>query len=354
MRRLEVIFLGFGNVGSTLLRQILETREVLAGRAGIHIATIALADISGMLYEEGGLSEERLRAALQAHASGRMLDSLPGILPLDEVRSVLRRGVILADLTASPHTAPILRAALDAGCGLVLANKIPLAAPWEEAHIFYENPKVRYEVTVGAGLPVIATLNYLLDTGDQVTAIEGCMSGTLGYLCAELERGTPYSVAVNMARQLGYTEPDPRDDLSGTDVMRKALILARTAGWPLERENLAVEALYPRELASVTVDEFLVAISGLDGEYAARRARAWSEGSVLRYAARVTPQAGMVGLMPVPRENVISMLRGPSNYIAFYTARYNEIPLAIAGPGAGREVTAAGVLGDIIELGKAL
>ncbi len=354
MHRIEVIFLGFGNVGSALLRQVLETREVLASRAGIQIVPIALADISGTLYEEGGLSEERLRAALQARAGGRLLESLPGILPPDEVRSILRPGAILADLTASPHTAPILRAALDIGCGLVLANKIPLAAPWEEARIFFEHPKVRYEVTVGAGLPVIATLNYLLDTGDQITAIEGCMSGTLGYLCAELERGTPYSVAVNRARELGYTEPDPRDDLSGTDVMRKALILARTAGWPLEQENLAVEALYPRELATVAVDEFLVAISSLDGEYAARRARAWSEGNVLRYVARVTPQAGMVGLMPMPRENVISMLRGPGNYIAFYTARYNEIPLAIAGPGAGREVTAAGVLGDIIELGKAM
>lgn len=354
MREVKVIFLGFGNVGSTLLRQVLETREVLAGRIGMRIVPIALADISGMVYDARGLPDETLHAALQAAASGHLLNSLPGALPLDEVQSALQPGVILADLTASPHTVPTLRAALEAGCGLVLANKLPLAAPWEEARLFFEHPKVRWEVTVGAGLPVIATLNYLLDTGDQVTAIEGCMSGTLGYLCSELERGASYSSAIKRARELGYTEPDPREDLSGMDVARKALILARTAGWALEQENLAVESLYPRELASVTVDEFLAAISGLDEEYAARRARAWNEGHTLRYVARVTPQAGMVGLTPVPRESAIGMLRGPGNYIAFHTTRYNEVPLVVAGPGAGREVTAAGVLGDIIELGKSI
>ncbi|MCX7682006.1 MAG: homoserine dehydrogenase [Anaerolineae bacterium] len=352
MHEIRLIFLGFGNVGSTLLRQVLETRETVASRAGVQIVPIALADISGVLYNAQGLPEETLRAALQAVASGRLLESLPGVLPLDAIRSALQPGVILADLTASPHTVPILKAALDAGCGLVLANKLPLAAPWEEARIFFEHPKVRWEVTVGAGLPVIATLNYLLDTGDQITAIEGCMSGTLGYLCSELEQEVPYSSAVRRARELGYTEPDPREDLSGMDVARKALILARTAGWPLDQENLAVESLYPRELASLTVDEFLAAIERLDEEYAARRARAWNEGNILRYVARVTPQAGMVGLTPVPRESALGMLRGPGNHFAFYTARYNEIPLVICGPGAGREVTAAGVLGDIIELGR--
>jgi len=351
-RNVPIILLGLGNVGGTLLRQILETRQTLARRAGLRLVPIALADISGLLFDADGLPEETLRQALQALSSGRLLDAVPGIRPLDDIHTVLRPDVILADLTASPKTAPTLRAALEAGCGIVLANKIPLAAPWAEAQPLFEYPRLRYEVTVGAGLPVIAGLRYLLDAGDRVTAIEGCLSGTLGYLCAELERGTPYSTAVAQARALGYTEPDPRDDLSGKDVARKALILARTAGWPLEERDLAVEPLYPEALAGLSVDEFMAALPTVDAGYAARVEHARVEGTVIRYMARVGPTGGTVGPVAVPRDSPLGALRGPANYIAIHTARYNEVPMVFSGPGAGREVTAAGVLWDIIELGR--
>ncbi len=349
---IPIIFLGLGNVGGTLLRQILETREVVAHRTGLRLVPIALADISGLLFDAEGLPEEILRAALKAVSGGRLLEAVPGIRPLDDIYTALRPGAILADLTASLKTVPTLRAALEAGCGIVLANKIPLAAPWAEARPFFECPRLRYEVTVGAGLPVIATLRYLLDTGDRITAIEGCLSGTLGYLCAELERGAPYSTAVTQARALGYTEPNPRDDLSGKDVARKALILARTAGWPLEEAHLTVEPLYSKSLADVSTDEFMAALPALDAEYAARVTQARAEDKVLRYVARVDPQGGTVGLVAVPKDSPLGALRGPANYISLHTARYNEVPLVISGPGAGREVTAAGVLWDIIELGR--
>jgi homoserine dehydrogenase len=349
-RKVPVIFLGVGHIGGTLLRQVLDCGDVVESRTGLRLAPVALADVSGVLIALDGLPEETLRAALKVVADGNLLEAAPGIRPLDEVKEALRPGAILADMTATPKTAPTLLAAMETECGVVLANKIPLAAGWDIAKTFFEYPNLRYECTVGAGLPVIDTLRYLLDTGDRVTHIEGCLSGTLGYLCAELERGVSYSAAVAQARALGYTEPDPRDDLSGKDVARKALILARTAGWPLDESDLTVEPLYPELLSSVSTTEFMDAASTLDEEYAIRVDEAEIEGKVLRYVARVGPEGGAVGLIAVERDGPLGALRGPANYIALHAVRYNQLPLVISGPGAGPEVTAAGVMGDVIKL----
>jgi homoserine dehydrogenase len=240
--------------------------------------------------------------------------------------------------------------ALEVGCGIVLANKHPLSGPWTQAQYFLDHPHLRYEATVGAGLPIIASLRTLLDTGDQVTGIEGCMSGTLGYLCAQLERGMSYSNAVTDAHSRGYTEPDPREDLSGRDVARKAIILARTAGWPLDMSDLAIEALYPDALSGVTTQEFLAATPTLDEPFHRRVQDAGSDGKVLRYVGSVGPEGGDVGLVAVSSDSMLGALRGPGNYVAFYTRRYTQEPLIVSGPGAGPGVTAAGVLGDIIDL----
>ncbi|MCP4540068.1 MAG: homoserine dehydrogenase [Chloroflexi bacterium] len=351
-KQVSIIFLGVGNIGGTLLKQVLDCSDTVARRTGLRIVPIALADVSGALSDPGGLSKETLQVALKVVTDGGLLQDVSGIQPLSVVGEALRPGAILADMTATPKTAPTLLAAIEAESGLVLANKIPLAMDWKMAKAFFEYPNLRYECTVGAGLPVIDTLRYLLDTGDQVTHIEGCLSGTLGYLCAELEKGVSYSDAVEQAKALGYTEPDPRDDLSGKDVARKALILARTAGWSLEASDLTIEPLYSQTLAGIPVEEFMAATPSLDAEYAARVDEAQSEGKVLRYVAQVSPEGGMVGLLAVDRDGPLGALRGPANYIALHTARYNQIPLVLSGPGAGPEVTAAGVLGDIIKLAR--
>ncbi|MBN1813177.1 MAG: homoserine dehydrogenase [Anaerolineae bacterium] len=348
--RVPIIFLGVGNIGGTLLRQILDSGEEVARRTGLQLAPIALADVSGVLLDPDGLFQDTLHAALDAVTGGGLLEVVSGIRPLDEVTQALQPGAIVADMTATPKTTPTLLAAMEAKCGVVLANKIPLAADWSAAKTFFEYPDLRYECTVGAGLPVIDTLQYLLDTGDHVTKIEGCLSGTLGYLCAELERGVPYSAAVAQAKKLGYTEPDPRDDLSGKDVARKALILARTAGWPLEENDLNVEALYSESLAGLSIEGFMAATPTLDGTYAVRIEEAKAAGKVLRYVAQVGPAGGSVGLTAVECDSSLGALRGPANYVALHTERYAEVPLVISGPGAGREVTAAGVMGDIIKL----
>jgi homoserine dehydrogenase len=353
-REVPVIFLGLGNVGGALLRQILDTRKELARRDGLHLVPIALADLSGLLFDAGGLPEESLHAALAVTTGGGYLDALPGIHPLNAVEDTLRSGAVLADLTASSNTRPTLEAALDEGCRIVLANKIPLVGPWAKARALMEHSRLRYEVTVGAGLPVIATLRYLLDTGDRIMAIEGCFSGTLGYLCAQLERGESYATVVHQARALGYTEPDPREDLSGRDVARKALILARTVrlstptptGWPLDMSDLTVEALYPDSLTGVTTDAFMDAASTLNESYDAAQARR----DTLRYVARISTEDSEVRLTAVPQDSALGALHGPANYVAFHTERYADVPLVISGPGAGPEVTAAGVLGDIIDV----
>jgi homoserine dehydrogenase len=355
-----IILLGLGNVGQALLRQILGSAESLPRQAGLRLVPIALADSGGVLFAPDGLPEEPLCAALRAKADQRGLSGLPGSRPLDRLDRALIRGAILVDATASTRTEPFLRAALEAGCGVVLANKHPLSGPWEKARGFLLHPQLRYEATAGAGLPVIATLRYLIATGDRVAAIEGCFSGTLGFLCAELERDQPYATAVAQARELGYTEPDPREDLSGRDVARKALILSRTVracssdatGWAIDLAAIAVEPLYPDTLADVSVDAFLASASALNESYAARFAAARAGGQTLRYVARIGPEGSSVGLVTVPQDSSLGALRGPANYVAFRTERYHDVPLVISGPGAGPEVTAAGVFGDIVDLAR--
>lgn len=352
LTKIPLVLLGVGNIGGTLLRQIVETRETVAARTGLRLVPIAVADVSGVLLDAEGLSDAMLRTILDVTADSGLLNTLSDCRPLDEVRIALQSDAIVADVTASPKTIPTLHAALDAGCGIVLANKIPLAAPWNDAKTLLNYPNLRYEVTVGAGLPVIDALQYLCNTGDEVTLIQGCLSGTLGFLCSELERGTSYSHAVAEARAQGFTEPDPRDDLSGKDVARKALILARTAGWPLEADDLTVEPLYADALMGLSVDAFVDATPTLDAAYADRVAVATADGKVLRYVATVTPDGGTVGLVAVERDGPLGALRGPANYIGLHTKRYTPVSLALSGPGAGREVTAAGVLNDIIKLAR--
>ena len=352
LQNIPIFILGLGSVGSALLRQVLETQDVLAQRVGLRIVPVGLADSSGFAFNPYGFSDTTLQSALAKPGRGGLADAVACIRPLDEIEERLMPGIILVDVTASPQTVSTLSAALDRGCGVVLANKYPVAGPWAKAAAFYSNSCLRYEVTVGAGLPAINTLRYLLDTGDRAIAMEGCLSGTLGYLCAELERGVPYSVAVAEGRALGYTEPDPREDLSGRDVARKALILARTAGWPLEMSDLTVEALYPDEMAAMSTEAFLAASPALDEAYRRRVADARAQGMVLRYVARVSPERGTVGLVAVPKDGPLAALRGPANHIALTTVRYADVPMVVSGPGAGREVSAAGLLRDIVDLAR--
>jgi homoserine dehydrogenase len=259
---------------------------------------------------------------------------------------------VIVDVT-SDETGDLLCAALGQGFDVVLANKKPLAGSWRSYADLLEatsagGRRLRYEATVGAGLPIIDTYDKLVETGDRVLRIEGCVSGTLTYVVSAVSAGTPFSVAVREAVERGYAEPDPRDDLSGRDAARKALILARLLGY--RGASPAADDLVPRSLKKLSIPEFMKRVSVLDAEWAARTKREAAQGRVLRYVVTATSRGVSAKLTAVPADGPIGALQGTRNLVAFTTRRYRTEPLVISGPGAGAEVTAAGILNDVYSL----
>jgi aspartokinase/homoserine dehydrogenase 1 len=255
-------------------------------------------------------------------------------------------------------------AAFASGINVVSANKKPLALP-QAGHDSLKAAARRhyrvyqYETTVGAALPVIETLKDLVRTGDNIVRVEGAFSGTLGFLCERLAAGEALSSAVRRARELGYTEPNPRDDLSGLDVARKALILAREIGLRLDLPQVALEPLVPASyLGEDDPEKFLASLRDLDAGMAARVADLRRRGCLLRYLARIEPGAPgpkvTVAPVEVDAAHPAATLRGAEAFVAFYTERYGDHPLIVRGAGAGGDVTAAGVLADILRLGHNL
>jgi aspartokinase/homoserine dehydrogenase 1 len=205
--------------------------------------------------------------------------------------------------------------------------------------------------TVGAGLPVISTLRRLRHCGDALLTLEGVFSGSLSYLFNQYDGSQPFSTLLRRARELGYTEPDPRSDLSGEDVARKLLILARCAGFALRPDEVEVESLVPESLRGVDVETFLSRLEELDEPLAARHAEAKARGGSLRFLARLNQRGrARVGLVEVPANHPATRLYGTDNQFALSTTRYNTQPLVIQGPGAGPEVTAQALLGDVLAL----
>jgi aspartokinase/homoserine dehydrogenase 1 len=258
------------------------------------------------------------------------------------------------DVTAE-STAPLLEKAAASGFDLVLANKRPLSGPREEAQslertVREKGRRLRFEATVGAGLPILDTHRKLVESGDRLVKIEGCLSGTLGFLLSEIERGASFSASLERAIAAGYTEPDPRDDLSGADVGRKALILGRLLGFPGEPADVEVESLVPVRARKLDLPRFLEQLSDFDREWRERAARARSRGKTLRYVASVTRRKIRVGLSEVAPGSPFFGLKGTDNQVAFTTARYRANPLVIQGPGAGLAVTAGGIFNDVAEL----
>ena len=260
---------------------------------------------------------------------------------------------ILVDLT-SEETAPLLQEAVEQGFHLVLANKKPLAVSQIEFDRLMQTARerrvsIRYEATAGAGLPVLDTLAKLQEAGDRVETILGCFSGTLGFIMTALEDGKQFSAAVREAWKLGYTEPDPREDLSGADVARKALILARTLGRRVEMSDIDLEPLFGAESDDADAARFVDKLSLLDKTMSERVAAARRDGKVLRYVAKIG-RTIRVGIEAVPESSPMGRLRGTDNQVAIYSKRYKTNPLVVTGPGAGAEVTAAGVLNDIVAI----
>src|SRR4029077_10814014 len=291
--RVEIVLLGFGHIGRMLAGLIARMR-----RPRRALGIVGIVDRSGFVFEHRGLGAPRLAELATAKEHGRPLAQAAGGRPATPEEAIVfisrhaLRRPILVDLTAT-HTVKLLEQGLASGMNLVLSNKLPPAGPRGGGDRLFElarayGRRVRHETTVGAGLPVIDTYYKLIESGDRIEKIEGCLSGTLGFLLWEMGRGRKFSAALRTAMAKGYTEPDPRDDLSGMDVGRKVIILGRLLGFPGELLPRHVESLVPRAARRLALDQFLRQLERFDGGWDRRVAAASARGRVLRDVASVT------------------------------------------------------------------
>ncbi|QSQ20286.1 bifunctional aspartate kinase/homoserine dehydrogenase I [Pyxidicoccus parkwayensis] len=363
-QQVSLFLLGRGTVGGQLLAQLRAQQALLKDKHGIALRVVGITDSRRALFDAAGLPleglEERLSRVAPVDAATRTLVPL-----LDELR---RQPVpILVDCTAASGIESLYSEAFRRGIHVVGANKKPLALPWNDREALLAEARrhhvaYHYETTVASSLPVIDTLANLVRTGDAVRLITASLSGSLGFICNELTAGVPLSVAVRTAKERGFTEPDPREDLSGTDVARKALILARELGLPLSLSDVALEPFVPAEAqAGTSVDAFLHGLKSLDADYADRVTRSRKAGTVLRYLARIDPSKVGTG-SPVIRVGPVAVeagqpaadLRGSESFVSFTTTRHSDFPLTVRGAGAGGAVTASGVLADILRISQTL
>ena len=351
---LSIGIIGPGQVGKALLGQLQRARESLLTRSHIDLRVRAVANSRSMELAERSLSD--------AGFAGR----LDGAEPVDLDRFTVHVDAehlphaIIIDCSASNEIADRYGDWLARGIHVITPNKHGGSGDIERYRRLVELTRSRaarwrYEASVGAGLPVIQTLRDLIDSGDTVRRIDGIFSGTLAWLFNRFEPGQSFSALVREARESGYTEPDPRDDLSGTDVARKLVILGREIGLDLSLEDVEVENLVPDGLESASVEEFLQSLDRLDAGMSERLERAGEQGQVLRYVAALDEQGrARVGLEALPGSHAFAHLALTDNVVAFTTERYCDNPLIVQGPGAGPEVTAAGVFSDLLRIGQSL
>ena len=339
-----IVLLGTGVVGGALLK-------LLNTDAARSLRLVGAANSRRQQTGPDQLAQRGLRDQLNRHGAAR--DNAGLLAALDASGAAAK---VIVDATASATLAARHAEWLARGYHVVTANKALAGGElsgWRALQAALDGGG-RYgdSATVGAGLPVLSTLRRLRACGDHLLTLEGVFSGSLSWLFNQYDGNRPFSELLREARRLGYTEPDPRSDLSGEDVARKLLIIARNAGFSLGSDEVQVEGLVPEALRSLDAEAFLARLGELDAPLAARHADAASRGCVLRFLARLN-QRGLarVGLAEVPLTHPAARLYGTDNQFALTTTRYNTQPLVIQGPGAGPEVTAQALLGDVLALG---
>jgi bifunctional aspartokinase / homoserine dehydrogenase 1 len=348
-RTVHVFMVGVGLIGGTLLKQIAAQHAFLLNKRKIDIKVVGLANSRKMVFAEGGIPLDNWAEVLNGsehvfsmHTFTRQMIDLN--LP----------NAIFIDNTASASLPDFYEQILDESISISTANKVAASGPLMQYKRLKRlarkrNVQWRYETNVGAGLPVINTLNDLIQSGDRLHTIEGVLSGTLSFLFNHFRAGVSFSALLREALVAGYTEPDPRDDLSGADVRRKLLILAREAGHELESEDIKIEPLLPQScIEAVGVEAFFEDLTRYDQQFEERRAAAEAEGKVLRFIATLDDTGARIALRAVEKTHPFASLDGSDNMIVFFTERYHTRPLVVRGPGAGAEVTAAGVFAEVI------
>ena len=350
---IEVFAFGAGTIGGCLIDQIRDQQKDLLSQK-IDIKVMAIATIDKMLIAKPGVESKGLdltnwRDDVAASDIPSSLDTI-----LDYVREAKPLNPVFVDCTASYDLPERYIDILEAGMHIATPNKRAHSMSMDYYHKLRKTANrmhrlFLYETNVGAGLPIIDTLQNLFASGDKLTGFYGIMSGSLSYIFGRLDEGATFSQAVLEAREKRYTEPDPRDDLAGLDVARKALIIAREAGLEVELDDIVIHKVFPADFDDTgSVDEFLKKLPQVDAYFSDMMKRLKSEGKVLRMAASIKDGKCSVGMMEVDTKHPLYSVKDCENAFVFHTQRYSPIPLSIMGYGAGAGVTAAGVFGDIL------
>jgi aspartokinase/homoserine dehydrogenase 1 len=350
-KQLNLFIAGTGNVGSKLLAQIQKQYQYLQDNLRLQIRIVGLANSKNNLINEEGIDLSIWKDQLELASIGSIHDFV------EVIRKLNLRNSVFVDVTANADVASVYTKLLEKSISVVACNKIACSSSYAS----YQNLKslarefnalYLYETNVGAGLPVIGTLNDLLRSGDQVTKIQAVLSGTLNFVFNNYDGTKPFAQVVRQAQDEGYTEPDPRLDLGGTDVMRKVMILAREAGQKLEMEDISNEYFLPAACFEGSVADFYAEMEKQEAHFKAIYEAAAAKNCKLKFVASYENGKASVGLQHIPANSDFYHLYGKDNLVLFFTERYPEQPLVIKGAGAGAEVTASGVIADIIRVAR--
>ena len=345
---LNLFICGVGTVGGKLIEQIRSQYETLMQRNGLKLNVVGIASSKAGVFDRDGIDLENYRELLKApEAQGKNLR--------DEVLGMNIFNSVFVDCTASKDIASLYQTFLEHNISVIAANKIAASSDYENYMKLKKTARnrgvwFRYETNVGAGLPIIGTINDLRNSGDKILKIEAVLSGTLNFIFNEIAADVPFSETVRRAKEQGYSEPDPRIDLSGTDVVRKLVILTREAGYQVEQADVEKHLFVPNEYFEGSVDDFWKKLPELDADFEARRKKLEADGKRWRFVATMEDGKTNVALKEVDDNHPFYRLEGSNNIVLLTTERYKEYPMLIQGYGAGASVTAAGVFANIMSI----
>lgn len=352
-KQINLFIVGAGTVGSKLLGQINQQHEYLLENLRLNVRVVGLANSKRLLFDEHGIDTSNWKKRLTDETA----NAVKSVETADLIVDKNLRNSIFVDVTADPAVVKMYPQLLRKSVSVVACNKIACSSEYEEYRNMKDlareyNANFLFETNVGAGLPVINTLNDLMRSGDRVNRIEAVLSGTLNFVFNNYDGSRNFADVVRQAQDEGYTEPDPRLDLSGTDVARKILILAREAGYKLELNNVKNSSFLPDSCLNGSVEDFYSEMLSDEAHFRKLLDDAVNQGLTLKYIASFNDGEAVVGLQSIGPDHNFANLSGKDNAVLFYTNRYSELPLVIKGAGAGADVTAAGVFADIIRAAR--